>query len=236
MSETKTGFVEKVFNTDGTSSRGKWYAYSFKLVDANNVVDPMFYQLGFNKPCGFKEGDYISFEADPKDDKAMTVVEGSGSILKNAPARAAKEDGGGKSYGGGAKKVTKSDLFGDIGGFYSEDDIRRMSYSAATGHAIDLVGMLLSSDGLVMSEANTKAGTAKRFESITAAVDKLTIEFFYDSATGRKLDTVADAGNVDLAAPDAQLPDAPAEREAPEATPDESGPPPADDGDTSGTF
>ena len=73
MAETKKGFVAKVFKKEGTSKRGPWFAVSFKLADESGNEDPMFFQLGFNKESPFKEGDYIQFDAEPKDDRAMTV-------------------------------------------------------------------------------------------------------------------------------------------------------------------
>jgi len=241
MSETKTGFVAKIFTKEGTSARGAWYAKSFKIAAPDGTEDPFFYQLGFNTECPFNEGDYIQFDAEPKDDRAQTVVKGSGSKPKNPPQRTATKSsgggGGGRSYGGGGgggAKVKHSDLFGDIGGYNTEDDIRRMSYSAARGDAVSLVGMLLEHDALPMSGAKGKAGQPKRFEAVTEMVDKLTVEFFYDSATGRKLETVADAGTVNVDA-DAQLPDAEAEPEA-EAEPAGGEAPPADDGDEDGSF
>lgn len=238
MAEERKGFVKKIFKKEGTSSKGPWYAFSFKIEDENGNEDPMFYQLGFNTDCPFKENDYIKFSADPKDDKAMTLVKGSGQIVKNPPQRAAKPEnsGGGRGRGGrGGPQVKTSELFGEIGGYNTEDDIRRMSYSAARGDAVEVVGLLLANDALPMSTAKSKAGVAKRFEEIVAQVDKLTVEFFFDSATGRKLEAVADAGEVNVDA-DSALPD-PVDEEQPDAA-DDSGDdlPPEDDGETGGTF
>ena len=240
MSEAKEGFVVKIFTNDGTNSRGPWFAKSFKIESADGTEDPMFFQLGFNKECPFVEGDYIKFAADPKDAKAMTLVEGSGSKVDpaNAPTRAEKPKGGGGKgkggFGGGGAKVKTSELFGEIGGYNTEDDIRRMSYSAARSNAIDVIGMLLEHDALPLGGTKGKAGQPKRFEQITQAVDKLTVEYYYDSASGRKLETVADAGVVDVSA-DASLPDQKANEPADEA-PAGDAPPAADDGGSNGTF
>jgi hypothetical protein len=64
-----------------------------------------------------------------------------------------------------------------------------------------------------MSKAKGKAGTAARFEEITSAIDKLTVQFFYDNASGRLLDEVADREPMKEPAP---LPDDTAD-ETPEA-------------------
>lgn len=199
----KKGFVAKVFERSGTNARGAWVARSFKIASPDGTEDPMFFQLGFNTECPFKEGDYIKFNAEPKDDKAMTFVKGTGKVVKNPPKRSSSAaPSGGRS----APQTKDSDLFGQIGGYNTEDDIRRMSYSAARSDAVALVGLLLEHDALPMSKANSKAGTAKRFEEIGAILDKLTVEFFFDAASGRKLDSVDDAGTVEVAL-DAGLPD-----------------------------
>jgi hypothetical protein len=197
------GFVEKIFVKEGQSARGPWKAYSIKVQRASGDVDARFYQFGFDAPA-FKEGDYIAFEADVKDEKAAQFVKGSGTKPKNPPQRPAKpaaaggpQKGGYAGKGGGYKprEPINSKVFGKIGGNNTEDDIRRMSYTAARSAAIEAVLGLLAHDGLPMSSAKTKAGQASRYEEITAAIDKLTVEYFYDAALGRKLESVADAGS-----------------------------------------
>lgn len=207
------GFVEKIFEKGGNNGRGPWLARSLKLQRASGEVDPRFYQFGFAEPLpsggfkalAFKEGDYVAFEAEVKDDKVAQFVPGSGSKPKNPPARPAApaQNGGGKSGyqgkgGGGGYKPrppVESKLFGQIGQNSTEDDVRRISYSNARSAALEAVDILLRNDALPMSAAKTKAGQASRFEEVTAAIDKLTVEYFYDNATGRKLTTVADAGS-----------------------------------------
>jgi hypothetical protein len=70
--------------------------------------------------------------------------------------------------------------------------------------AICAAGVLLTHNALPMSGAAFKAGEAKRFSEITAMIDKLTVKFYNDAATGRLLETVADT--VIDTAPDAPLP------------------------------
>jgi len=187
------GFVEKVSTKSGESSRGPWTLYSLKLQDKGGDMLPGYYQCGFDHP-GCKEGDYVKLEATAKGDN-WDVQKGSVRVSKNPPAKPAAPastggGGGKKSYGG--PKTKTSELFGEIGGYNTEDDIRRMSYSAARDHAISVVRLLVSSGGIKLVKAESKAGSAKCFDLITGAVDKLTVEYFYDSATGRKLETVAD--------------------------------------------
>ena len=208
------GFVEKIFEKTGNSARGPWTAYSIKVQRASGEVDPRYYQFGFKKPA-FAEGDYVQFEADIKDEKAAQFVEGSGKKPKNPPTRppkpaapAGKGGYAGKGGGGGYKPrpPVESKVFGQIGGNNTEDDIRRMSYTAARSAALDAVALLLAHDALPTSTAKTKAGQATRFEEVTAMIDKLTIEYFFDSASGRKIESVADAGAKETRV--AALPDA----------------------------
>ncbi len=209
MAEVMTGTVVKIFTNDGVNKRGKWFAKSFKLAQ-DGIENNYFFQMGFNVSVSFEEGDTIEFQATPKDDRAMTVVEGSvKTVSASAPAAPAAPTAAAapSAHAAPARKSAKtSELFGEIGGYFTEDDIRRISYANCRGDAINTVRLLLEHDGLPISEAKGKAGQPKRFEAITAAVDKLTVEYYFDSGSGRKLDSVADAGIVDLAG-DGSLPD-----------------------------
>jgi hypothetical protein len=207
------GYVSYLHEKPGRGKNGKPYKlYSVKLIDQETGEEgDTWYGFGFDKPP-FKDdkttegnGDYVRFEV-TEDQYGLKYVEGSGSIVrKNTPARPKKADAKAAVAPAGGKKAVTSELFGDIGGYNTEDDIRRMSFSNARGDAIKTVEMLLANDALVTSSAKTKGGQAKRFEELLAAVDKLTVKFFFDSASGRLLNTVADT----VAAPQAQgeLPD-----------------------------
>jgi hypothetical protein len=206
MSETikVAGFVEKIFERSGTNARGNWTAYSIKVQKEDGTVDPMYYQFGFEKPK-FAEGDYITFDAVRKDDKAASYVDGSGKKPKNGPAKPPKPqapaggyNGPRKGGGGGGFKPREpvtSELFGKIGQNSTEDDIRRISLASARTAALEAVSVLLTHDGLVTSAANTKAGQAQRYDEIVAAIDKLTVKYFFDGASGRLLESVADEGS-----------------------------------------
>ena len=202
---TVKGFVAFIKEKSGTNARGPWTAYSIKLIDESGNEDPRWYQFGFVKPP-FKSdkdtdghGDYVKFDVTDKDDKVSQFVPDTGSIVKSPPARAAAQPKatGGKSYGGGGGRatVTKSDLFGKIGGYNTEDDVRRMAYANARSAAIETVDVLLKHDALVITKATQKANQAKRFEEVTAAIDKLTVKFFFDAAGGRLLSSVEDYGD-----------------------------------------
>jgi hypothetical protein len=199
-------FVQKVNSKTGQGRKGPWTLWSMKLADKDGNELPGWYSNGFEQPpC--KEGDYVKLEATPSTRREgnFDVVKGSIQVSKNPPARA--KSAAPAASGGTQRATTKtSDLFGEIGGYNTEDDIRRMSYSAARSDAVRVAALLLENQALPLSAAKAKAGAAQRFDEITEIVDKLTVEFFYDAATGRKLETVVDAGDVAESEPDA-LPD-----------------------------
>ena len=60
--------------------------------------------------------------------------------------------------------------------------------------------LLLQHDALPVSGAKGKAGESKRFEQVQDFVNKLTVQFYHDVETLRLLDSVADAGDVEVAA------------------------------------
>ena len=231
MSEKRQGFVSLVHKNEKKPEKsGKyWFAYGFKLTDAEGNEDKTWYNFGFNKEIPFKKDDYVSFDAERKDASSMNLVEGSGKIHKNPPQR--KSTGNSSA---GSAKATKSELFGDIGGYNTEDDIRRMAYANARTAALQAVTILLENDALSVPKASGKASQAKRFDVITAAIDKLTVEYFYDGANGRKLESIADAGEVDNS-PDMELPDKEEESPVVDDSPDVC-PPDDDDDDDERSF
>jgi hypothetical protein len=187
----KVGFVAKLNTKKGTSRKGKPYTlYSMRLTDKSGEEIDAWFQCAFDKPeC--QEGDYVQVPVTARDDGNFDVDVGGIKVSKNPPANPAAK----KSGGGGGRKAapTESDLFGEIGGYNTEDDIRRMSYTAARTHALEAVSLLLEHGGLKLVKTDSKAGVSSRFDVITEAIDKLTVEYFYDAAGGRKLETVGDS-------------------------------------------
>ncbi len=185
------GFVVKVNYKKGKSKKPPhkpYTLYSMRLSDKDGEEIDAWFQCGFDKPdC--QEGDYVKVTVEARDDGNYDVK--GVQVSKNPPANPAAKAKA-SSGGGGSSKAKESDLFGSIGGYNTEDDIRRMSWSVSREHAIATVALLLEQGGLKLVKADTKAGAAARFDLITEAIDKLTVEFYYDGATGRKLETVAD--------------------------------------------
>lgn len=233
MSNTVQGFVAKTFEKkfprkDGSEAT----AYSCKLESAETGLElEKFYQYGF-KPLPFKEGDYVELTVQPKTASADEIT--GGKIVKNAPARkqkqaapaqseggfggandpapgaAKKQWQGGKSGGGGGFNAAKRDAQWDEKEKYNREVTQpRIQYQAARNAAIEAIAVLLANDGLPTSKAANKAGAATRYEDIVEYINKLTVQFYFDTESLRLLNTVVDSGKVEgLTGVNAQKPEA----------------------------
>lgn len=162
-----TGFIAKIGIKTGTSKRGAWKLYSIKIDGQDEWIS-----AGFDAPpC--KEGDYVSIEAE-QNDKGYWDAK-SIKQVKNAPAKEAAAVSGPAL----AKTSTQTSIH----------------YQSARKDAIALIELLLTHKALPMSASATAAGTAKRYEEITALIDKLTVRYFNDAETHRILEDVTDEGS-----------------------------------------
>ena len=227
-----TGKVARVFKKEGTNKRGKWFAYSFKIEGYDTLI-----RFGFGKQLPFNEGDEIEVSAaitDAENDVA-DYVEGSGRVVtraaaaaspaapapapKAAPAAAAKAatpaPAAAPAAKGGyqAEKARRDAYWENKEKRDIEETEPRIRYQNARSAAIEVIGLLLQHDALPASAAKTKAGQAKRFDEISAAVDKLTVQYFTDTGTLRLLETVAD-GRIEGPAPAPLPPDTESEDES----------------------
>ena len=204
MSNKVEGFIGKIFTKTGGSGKRAWALDNFLIQDPDGE-DIGWYGNGFRDDpkvapkCS--EGDYIIFEWE-QDGDYQNIVKGSARI--RAPEKAPERK---------QKATTASS--GD------QSTQQNIHYQNSRTAAIELVAVLLNSDALPVTGAKTKAGQAKRFDEINAAVDQITVRFFNDLESFRLFDTVADTGEVDTS-PDGDLPADSA---------DEPAAPAADDGD-----
>lgn len=190
------GFIKKLNSKPGTTKAGKpWIAYSVKLETKDGDEIGQWFRLGFNKPDA-SEGDYVKLICSEVNDKFATVE--SIKVSANPPER---------------KRQAATSSTGSTGGSgYNSDEQRAdRAYHAARGTAVDLISVLLEHKALPVSAAQTKAGSAKRYEEIVAAVDKLTVKYFRDEfpefdGNFRLLGLVDDAGSI-VTDPPADVPD-----------------------------
>jgi hypothetical protein len=193
VSQEFKGFVVKINEKSGRGKKGPWTLYSAKLEKEDGTEYPEWLSLGFDAPK-FKEGDFISLQAEKNDRGYLAAIEGTGKVFKNAPARNKKGSAG--SASSGAADSSSGTAGPKRGG---------VDWNGATARAVETANLLLAAGALPLSGAKTKAGEAKRFDEVVAVVDKLTVKFYNDSITLRLLETVADT--VIDTKPDGELPD-----------------------------
>ncbi len=194
MSSSAEGYIKKVFTREGQGKRGPWALDNFLIADENGE-DIGWFGNGFREdasvPPKAVEGDYISFDWE-QDGKFQNIVKGTAVIKKDrAPAPAAAESGAAPAVPAAASKGSTQ---------------QNIHYQNSRTAAIEVVGMLLANDGLPITTNKAKAGQPKRYDEITAAVNKLTVQFYNDLESFRLFDSVADAGIVDTSA-DGELPE-----------------------------
>ena len=167
------GNVEKIATRSGRGAKGPWTAYNVLLSEGGKET---WVSFGFDAP-EFTEGDRIKTTGFLKDGKYLTYIKGA-PIKVKAADKPANGSGNQSSGGGGDRQAS-------------------IIYQSSRKDALQLVEILLANDALPVSGAKSKSGEAKRFDEIKAFVDKLTVEFFHDVDTLRKLDEVEDAGAVE---------------------------------------
>lgn len=205
------GFVAKINTKSGNGKRGEWTLYTVKIEKAEGGEYADWINFGFDAPP-FKEGDYVTFEAESDDAGVVRFTKKTLRLPKNPPQRAAKAGKGRPQAGGQDQRAPAG-----AGRFDKQpthpEDAKRIGLSAARTAALEFAGLLIAKDALPLTKAGTKAGEAARFEEITAVIDKLTVRFYHDVATGRLLDSVSDIGEVKKPEPQ-NVPDRDAEAEA----------------------
>jgi hypothetical protein len=209
------GFVARISEKSGNGQRGPWTAYSARIEKADGTEYPHWFQFGFTRP-DLKDGDYVRFDAVEKDAKTATADPKSIKHGKNPPARAPKAEAprsGGKSWGGGGYKPQGPREGKGINDRTNPVDSARIAYQNARMASVEVVRLLIEAKALPLSKADTKAGEAKRFDEVMAAVNKLTVQLYNDmgepsAANFRLLAEVADGGDVEGSSKPAALPQA----------------------------
>lgn len=182
------GFVKKITTKTGTGKRGAWTAYSAKLENAEGKEYDQWVGLGFENP-GFKEGDYVQLQTTTENGREQ-LVKGSIKVKKNAPARA------NANANSGSTGKTSSDAVAPATGQSNAERQNSITYQSSRKDAIEIVKLLLANEALPTATAKGKAATAKRYDEITLAIEKLTVELYTDVNTLRIIERVADAGTV----------------------------------------
>ena len=181
MSIDIVGYVQNISSKQGVSKQGKPYTVFNVIVIGKDGQDTRI-GWGFDAPA-FQEGVWIK-----------TQAEQNGNYLnyKGAPVETAA---------GPAPTATQNAA--TAAGSTASSGIDRNAsivYQSSRKDAIALVAVLQESDALPISAAKSKAAEATRYQQVLDIVNKLTVQFVKDVETMRLLESVADAGDVEVAA------------------------------------
>lgn len=197
------GTVVKINARSVNTRRGPSTSYSVKLAKEDGTEIDNWFSAGF-KPPKFKEGDLVRVEYTTNARGYSDITESR--VLKEGAGKPASK---GASPGAGAAPASRGS---------GSPQSAHIHYQNSRTAAIQLAELLLTQGALPVTEAKTKAGTAKRFEEIQAIVNKLTVEFFFDVETLRLTKSVADAGAVEEK--EEELPDGDEEKDEDESDED----------------
>jgi hypothetical protein len=177
------GEVVKIGEKKGKSNRGAWTLYSLKILQ-DDGTEADWISVGFDKP-DVNEGDYVTVTAE-ENERGFLGAKPRDIIPTTRPPRS---------------QAANKSVFQQSETVVSGTDRQTgIILQHSQEMAIAAMGLLLTNDALPMSEAKTKAGTAKRFDEIVASIDKFTVKYYNDVVSGRLLESVTDMGVVDTSA------------------------------------
>lgn len=198
--KTFTGTIIKLNTRKVDGRNGPITAYSAKIAKPDGEEYDEWVGFGFKRPeCG--EGDEVVITAKKEGGfwKAVDV-----EVTKEAPQggdedSASGEAGSGKTSASSAPPASSSTpatpATQKVSSWKPKDpaETKAIHYQNSRSAALELVGLLIKTDALPVAATAGKAGKAKRFEEITALVNKLTVVLFNDLTTYRLLADVEDS-------------------------------------------
>jgi hypothetical protein len=187
---TVTGYIGKVFTRPGIGPRGP-YASDNILLKSAEGEDIGWFGVGFRKNVNvapnISEGQHVTFKFQ-EDQKGFKNVDGPIETVAEPVAQPATA---------AAAPAGKPAMNSNPG----------MNYGNARTTAAAVVKTLLEHDALPITKTAGKANQAVRYETVIAAIDKLTVKYYFDGDAYRLLDLLPDEGLVDVSG-DGALPDA----------------------------
>lgn len=166
-------------------------AYSAKVIKPDGEEYDEWVGFGFKKPI-CEKGDSVKISAIKEKGfwKAVDVeVTEQAGQEAGEPEQAEPVSGpsGSKDKGASSVPVASSSVSKKT----TVD--QRIGYQNSRTAALQLAGLLLTNKAVPLVATAGKAGDAKRFEEVTALVDKLTVKLFHDLETFRLINDVEDA-------------------------------------------
>lgn len=174
MVEQFQGQVTQISAKDWSDKGKNIVLYSFQISGS-----PRWFRTGTNQP-GFSEGSNVSFTADdngnvqPRKAPEITVSEGGATSSPPAPSTQRSSQGATSRddyWGNKEAKDAEKDKR------YQEQDIPRMTFSAAQDRAVTLVAAALAHDGLSFGSM----AKGKKLDYIMGCVQEVTNTFFLDA-------------------------------------------------------
>lgn len=185
-----SGRVAKIYANPFTSKKTGKPGTAYKLVIASETGQEFPGVGGFFDPPACEVGDSVSVSA-TENNGYYNVVKGSLKVTaKAAPIQVqvphSAAAGTSVTYAGPVVGAPRT------GYKTNPEDAKRITYQASLSRAIETVVALLANKALPISAAASKAAESDRFDTVLAAIDKLTVRYFNDAMTLRRLETVAD--------------------------------------------
>lgn len=196
-----TGTVGKILDRNVQTRKGRATFYSVKLDEHEEWIS-----LGTRRPTTFQEGDQVTITANQNAKGYWDAENVEVAPAKQRSAGSSTPASGVGSTSEGTVREGTRQVGNVAAGSGSADRQAAITHQHSQEMAIQTVAVLLEHDGLPLTKASTKAGEAKRFNEIVAAIDKFTVKYHKDVETQRLFATVADMGVVSTEA-DAPLPE-----------------------------
>lgn len=189
MSEV-VAYVTGIEEKSGVSKQGKPYTV-YNVYGRTKDGEELRIGWGFNAPT-FKEGIWLKATVS-QDGKYLNYKGGSFQVADGAEpavsesAQRSATGAGRSNAGAGRNEYWENKEKRDV-----EVTQPRIQYQSARKDAIQVVASLVALDALPISKASSKAGEAKRYEQVMEIIDKITVRFYEDTESLRRLETVAD--------------------------------------------
>jgi hypothetical protein len=195
--KTFTGTVVFLNTKEVQGRNGPITAYSCKVAKANGEEYKEWVSLGFKRPA-FKQGDEVVIACKEENgfwravDVEVTKEATADEAGDQEPAERVSGASGSKASGASSGRAASSSSSKMTPADWDLKD-RKIQYQSSRNAAIELVNLLLTHKAAPLTATAGKAGDAKRFEEVTALVDKLTVKFQHDTETFRLLNDIEDA-------------------------------------------
>jgi hypothetical protein len=184
-----TGELVRLNSREVNGRTGPIKAWSGKVQKPDGEEYDEWVGFGFKKPpCN--QGDSVVILAKKENGfwKAVDV-----EVTKEATAAGDEDETASESSASGSSRAANSSARPVSSSKSSSKNSQEIHYQNSRTAAIQLADLLIRSKAAPISSADTKVGVAKRFEEVTALVNKLTVTLYHDLETFRLVKDIEDA-------------------------------------------